>query len=61
MDLPDELVDEVNENPKRVKEIGQNWCQKQCEDLLNNNINNLHFYVMNHADSILQIVEEINK
>ena len=61
VDLPDDLVDEVNENPKWVKEIGQKWCQKQCEDLLNNNVNNLHFYVMNHADSILQIVEEINK
>ena len=61
VDLPDDLVDEINENPKRIKEIGQNWCQKQCEDLLNNNVNNLHFYVMNQADSILQIVEKINK
>ncbi len=60
VDLPNELVDEVNESPENVKEIGQNWCQKQCEDLLNNKVNNLHFYVMNHADSILQIVENLN-
>ena len=56
VDLADELVDEVHENPKFVKDIGQAWCKKQCEDLLNNDVNNIHFYIMNHADSILDIV-----
>ena len=46
----------MHENPKFVKDIGQNWCKKQCEDLLNNDVNNIHFYIMNHADSILDIV-----
>tara|TARA_B100001029_G_scaffold174859_1_gene175483 strand:- start:818 stop:1756 length:939 start_codon:yes stop_codon:yes gene_type:complete len=59
VDLPDELVDEVNENPDFIKDIGQNWCKKQCEDLLNNDVNNLHFYIMNHADTILKIVEKL--
>ena len=59
VDLPDELVDEVNENPKHVKAIGGKWCEKQCEDLLNNDIKNIHFYIMNHAESILKIVEKL--
>ena len=58
VDLPDELVDEVNENPKHVKAIGGKWCEKQCEDLLNNHVKNIHFYIMNHADSILKIVDK---
>ena len=61
VDFPDELVDEVNENPKQVKQIGQEWCLKQCEGLLNNNFQNIHFYVMNHVDNILEIVEKLKK
>ena len=59
VDLPDELVDEVNESPKNVKEIGQNWCFKQCEDLLNHDVNNLHYYVMNRVESVLSIVDKL--
>ena len=59
VNLPDELVDEVNESPKNVKEIGQNWCFKQCEDLLNHGVNNLHYYVMNRAESVLSIVDRL--
>lgn len=59
VDLPDELVDEVNESPKNVKEIGQNWCFKQCEDLLNHDVNNLHYYVMNRVESVLSIVNKL--
>tara|TARA_B110000438_G_C15744930_1_gene620259 strand:+ start:350 stop:1291 length:942 start_codon:yes stop_codon:yes gene_type:complete len=59
VDLPDELVDEVNESPKNVKEIGQNWCFKQCEDLLNHDVNNLHYYVMNRVQSVLSVVDKL--
>ena len=59
VDLPDELVDEVNESPKNVKEIGQNWCFKQCEDLLNHDVNNLHYYVMNRVESVLSVVDKL--
>lgn len=59
VDLPDELVDEVNESPKNVKEIGQNWCFKQCEDLLNHDVNNLHYYVMNRVESVLSIIDKL--
>jgi len=59
VDLPDKLVDEVNESPKNVKEIGQNWCFKQCEDLLNHDVNNLHYYVMNRVESVLSIIDKL--
>ena len=61
VDLPDDLVDEVNENPNHVKEIGQQWGYKQCEDLLNNGVQSIHFYIMNNATPILEIVDRLNK
>ena len=39
VNLPDELVDEIHENPKHVKEIGINWTAKQVTDLFNNDTN----------------------
>ncbi len=61
VDLPNNLVDEVNENPKHVKEIGLQWGNKQCEDLLNNGVLSIHFYIMNNAAPILKIVDGFNK
>ena len=61
VDLPDDLVDEVNENPQHVKEIGLQWGNKQCEDLLNNGVQSIHFYIMNNAAPILKIVDGFNK
>ena len=61
VDLPDELVDEVNLNPQHIKEIGQKWGYKQCEDLLNNGIQSIHFYIMNNAKPILKIVDKLKR
>ena len=59
VDLPDELVDEVNEDPENVREIGVKWCLKQCEDLLNNDVNSIHFYIMNRPETVLKIVDRL--
>lgn len=61
VDLPDELVDEVLENPTHVEEIGFNWAFKQCEQLLNGGVKYLHFYIMNDADGVLKLVDKLNK
>jgi len=60
VNLPDELVEMINEDPKHVNEIGQNWCYRQCEDLLNNNVNLIHFYIMNSAKDITQVLNKLN-
>ena len=60
MDIPDELVDEVMANPEHVKEIGIRWGVKQCQELLNAGVPCLHFYVMNDAASVLEVVKRLS-
>ena len=61
VNIPNELSDDVYENPKHAKEIGINWCRKQCEGLLNNDVNNIHFYIMSGASGVTEVLKKINK
>jgi len=47
IDLPDQLVDAVSQDPKNVMAIGKEWASNQVEDLLNNGAPCVHFYIMN--------------
>jgi methylenetetrahydrofolate reductase (NADPH) len=57
--IPEELVDEITENPKHVREIGVRWCIRQCTELLNSSVKCLHFYVMNDAGSAIDVVKKL--
>jgi len=57
--MPIELQDEVNSAPEHIIEIGQSWLKKQVYDLLEHGVNNLHFFLMNDAKNILDIVTKI--
>jgi methylenetetrahydrofolate reductase (NADPH) len=59
IDLPEELVDEINKNPEHVNEIGICWAFKQCEDLLNNGVKCLHFYIMDDATALIRILKKL--
>lgn len=59
MDLPDALVDEVMETPAHALEIGKRWAQKQSEELLNAGAPCLHFYVLNDAAEIADVVRKL--
>ncbi len=59
VNLPDELVDEVQENPKHVKEIGINWTTKQVTDLFNNGVMCAHFYIMNDVAASLKVLKQL--
>lgn len=61
IDLPDLLVDEITENPEHVIEIGQRWAYKQAEELLSRKVPSLHFYVLNDAPVICDIVKKLQK
>lgn len=61
IDLPDTLVDEILENQEHVIEIGQRWALKQAEELMNNNAPCVHFYVLNDAPVICDIVKKLQK
>ena len=57
--IPDDLMDEVSANQMHVKEIGVNWAVKQCEELLNADVPCIHFYVMNGADSVINVIKKL--
>lgn len=61
IDLPDALVDDLHENPNHAAEIGKKWALQQVEGLLNAGAPGVHFYVLNDAPSVVEIVRKIKK
>ncbi len=61
IDFPDDLVEEVQNDPKNVKAIGIEWAYKQCLDLLDKGAPCLHFYIMNDTSSVVEVVKRLNK
>ena len=59
INMPNEFVDEVMSNPEHVREIGIRWAIKQSEELLNNNVPSLHFYIMNESDCVLEVLKKV--
>ncbi len=61
IDIPTELADEIDKaKPEHVVDIGVEWAYKQVEDLLNNNVPAIHFYVMQNSSPIKQLMKKIN-
>ncbi len=61
VDFPDDLVKAFDEaeNSNERAEIGIAHSIKQCEDLLNNGVENLHFYVMQDTGLLKQVVKSL--
>ena len=59
VDLPTALVDEIMESPSHVGEIGKRWAQHQVHDLIKNGHSSVHFYVMQDANVVTQIIETV--
>ena len=59
IDFPDQLVDEITENPEHVVEIGKRWAFKQAAELISHNVPSVHFYVLNDAPTIFDIVKKL--
>ena len=57
--MPDELVDEIHESPKHVKEIGRRWTKRQVEGLINSGVPCIHFYVMSDASTVVSIIKDL--
>lgn len=61
IDLPDELVGEILENPSHAEEIGKRWTFKQSEELLNFGCPALHYYVLNDSSAVADLVKDLKK
>lgn len=59
VDMPEELVHEIEASPKHVRKIGVEWAIKQSRDLLENNIKCLHFFVLNDAATVVKVVSKL--
>lgn len=60
IDFPDELVEEVTNNPDHVEEIGIKWAQKQTEGLLAGGAPCVHYYIMNDTSSVIEVVKKFH-
>lgn len=61
IEIPDELSEEIMQaDPKHIQEIGINWAVKQVEELLNNKIPALHFYILQNVAPIKQIFRKLS-
>jgi methylenetetrahydrofolate reductase (NADPH) len=60
IDIPEELSEEILcAKNEYVLEIGVNWAAKQVEELLNNNVPSLHFYIMQNSKPILMLMDKL--
>ena len=58
VDFPEKLVNNIKENENHTLEIGINWCYKQCEDLLNNGVKIIHFYIMTKTNGVTSVLDK---
>jgi len=56
VNMPEELVDRIQADPKHVREIGREWGVQQCRELLDGGVECLHFYIMNDAGSVAEVI-----
>lgn len=60
IDIPEDLSEEILcAKNEYVLEIGVNWAAKQVEELLNNNVPSLHFYIMQNSKPILMLMDKL--
>jgi len=62
VNIPDELVTKIEqaESSHERSEIGVQHALTQCEDLLNNGVESLHFYVMQDVRLVKQVAGLLN-
>ncbi len=58
--IPEALADEVQANPKHAPEIGRRWALQQTRDLIARGAPCVHFYVMNDASQVVELVRELD-
>lgn len=60
INIPDDLVDEIMQaDPKFVMEIGVEWAAKQVEELLEQNVPSVHFYIMQNSRPIKMLMDRL--
>ena len=60
-DIPEALASQIRDcaSDAESKEIGLDWCVRQCEELLDKGVPGIHFYTMGISDGVARIAEKI--
>jgi len=57
--VPEALADEVTASPRHAAEIGARWARDQVAGLIAHGVPCLHFYVMNDARPVLDVIRDL--
>lgn len=60
IDFPIELTDEILTNPTHVKEIGKRWAKQQAQSLIDFGAPAVHFYIMNDAKTVSEVIKDLS-
>jgi len=62
VDIPSELSEEIHAaKSEHVVDIGIAWAFKQAEELMNENVPAIHFYVMQNTEPIKKLMHKLGK
>lgn len=59
LNIPEELSQQVQEDPDNARTIGVEWGIKQCTELLEQGVPGIHFYIMGDPTPALDVIEEL--
>jgi methylenetetrahydrofolate reductase (NADPH) len=59
VNIPEALADEVEASPAHAQEIGRRWALQQTRDLISRGAPCVHFYVMNDAQPVLELISDL--
>lgn len=57
--IPKKLRAQLEKFPNDTKKIGVEFAISQCHDLIDNGIDSLHFFTLNHSDMVSEILDNI--
>ena len=62
VEIPQKLLEQLEakkDDKEYIKNLGIEYATKQCESLLNKGINGIHFYTLNKAYSVTEILKQL--
>ena len=59
VEIPQKLKDQLEKFPDDALKIGIEFTTNQCQDLLFNNVDGLHFFTLNHSYQVSEILDNI--
>ena len=61
IDIPEELSDKIEScsSEDKIYQVGVDWAIKQCQELIDSKVPCIHFYIMNTASEVAEVVSTI--